>query len=201
MKTNSLNISNPRFSEVDSQLDILIDILIRDGNCIMSRDWFNKLYEEEIKSLKLKIQEFQAEIESDKSSIDLSRIRDYKIYKNCVKTAYTNDQERNQDLKITWEEQTILHTLSKTLELSQEEIKLINYSVINIEKQDIEQIINDLKNLGILFYSKNTLKVYIADEIVRVLRKIRGKEVANKYFRRVLNQLKEPQLNYICQKT
>src|SRR5450759_4373390 len=59
------------FSEVDSQLDILIDILIRDGNCIMSRDWFNKLYEEEIKSLKLKIQEFQVDNESDESSIDL----------------------------------------------------------------------------------------------------------------------------------
>ncbi len=58
-----------KFSEVDSQLDILIDILIRDGNCIISRDWFNKLYEEEIKSLKLKIQKFQSETESDKSSI------------------------------------------------------------------------------------------------------------------------------------
>jgi hypothetical protein len=75
-----------RFNEVDSQLDILIDILIRDGNCILSRDWFNKLYEEEIKSLKLKIQEFQSDAESEKSSIDLSRIRDYKIYKNCVRT-------------------------------------------------------------------------------------------------------------------
>jgi hypothetical protein len=188
------------FSEVDSQLDILIDILIRDGNCIITRDWFNKLYEEEIKSLKLKIQEFQAEIDSEKPSIDLARIRDYKIYRNCVKTAYTNDSDRNQDFKITWDEQSILLTLSNTLELSQEEIKLINYSVLNIEKQDIEQNINDLKNLGILFYSKKTLKVYIPDEIVRVLRKIRGKEVANKYFRRVLNQLKEPQLNNICRK-
>lgn len=188
------------FSEVDSQLDILIDILIRDGNCIMTRDWFNKLYEEEIKSLKLKIQEFQEETESEKPSIDLFRIRDYKIYRNCVKTAYSNDQKRNQDLKITWEEQTILLALSDTLELSQEEIKLINYSVLKIEKQDIEQNINELKNLGILFYSKKTLKVFIPDEIVGVLRKIRGKEVANKYFRRVLNQLKEPQLNYLCRK-
>ena len=189
-----------KFNEIDSQLDILIDILIRDGNCIMSRDWFNKLYEEEIKSLKFKIQKFQAEIESDDSPIDECRIRDYKIYRNCVRTAYTNDQERNMDLKISWEEQTILATLSDTLGLSQEEIKLINYSVINIEKLDIEQIINDLRNIGILFYSKNTLKVYIADEIVRVLRKIRAKEVPNKYFRRVLNQLKEPQLNCLCRK-
>lgn len=189
-----------KFSEVNSQIDILIDILIRDGNCIISRDWFNKLYEEEIKSLKIKIQEFQTEIESEKSSIDSTRIRDYKIYKSCVKTAFTNDQDRNLDLKISWEEQTILLSLSDTLELSQEEIKLINYSVIYIEKQDIEQIINDLRNLGILFYSKKTLKVYIPDEIVRVLRRIRGKDVANKYFRRVLNQLKEPQLNYLCRR-
>jgi len=189
-----------RFNEVDSQLDILIDILIKDGNCILSREWLNKLYDEEIKSLKIKIEEFQSDTESEKSPFDFNRIRDYRIYKNCVKTAYTNDQDRNQDYKITWEEQTILNTLSKTLELSQEEIKLINYSVISIERLDIEQIINDLKNLGILFYSKNSLKVYIADEIVRILRKIRGKEVANKYLRRVLNQLKETQLNYICRK-
>ena len=189
-----------KFSEVDSQIDILIDILIRDGNCIISRDWFNKLYEEEIKSLKQKIHEFQAETDSEKSLIDFSRIRDYRIYKSCVETAFTNDQIRNQDRKISWEEQTILRTLSESLELSQEEIKLINYSVINIEKQDIEDVINNLRNLGILFYSKNTLKVYIADEIVRVLRKIRGKEVANKYLRRVLNQLKEPQINNLCRK-
>ncbi|MDO9341829.1 MAG: hypothetical protein Q7T72_15075, partial [Bacteroidales bacterium] len=189
-----------KFSEIDSQLDILIDILIRDGNCIMSRDWFNKLYEEEIKSLKLKIQEFQAEIKSEKPSIDLARIRDYKIYNKCVKTAYTNDQNRNLDLKISTDEQTILWSLSESLGLSQEEIKLINYSVLSINKQDIEQNINELKNIGILFYSKKTLKVYIPDEIVGMLRKIRGKEVANKYFRRILNQLKEPQLNYLCRK-
>jgi hypothetical protein len=82
------------FSEVDSQLDILIDILIRDGNCIMSRDWFNKLYDEEIKSLKLKIQDFQTEIDSEKPTIDFSRIRDYKIYRNCVKSAYINDRRK-----------------------------------------------------------------------------------------------------------
>jgi hypothetical protein len=165
------------FSEVDSQFDILIDILIRDGNSIMSRDWFNKLYEDEIKLLKIKIQEFQTEIESEKSSIDLARIRDYKIYMACVKSAYSNDQKRNLDKKITWDEQELLFTLSNSLELSQEEIKLINYSVLGIDKRDIEQNINDLKNLGILFYSKKLLRVFIPDEIVRVLRKIEAKKL------------------------
>lgn len=184
----------------DSQFDILIDILIRDGNCLMTRDWFNRLYEEEIKSLKIKIQEFQDEINSENSIIDQVRLRDYNIYKSCIHTAYNNDLIRNQDVKITWEEQTILHTLSNILELSQEEIKFINYSVIPVEKQDIENVIDNLKNIGILFYSKKTSRIYIADEIVRVLRKIRGKEVANKYFRRVLNQLNEPQVNILCKK-
>jgi hypothetical protein len=188
------------FVTVDSQLDILIDILIRDGNCIMSRDWFNKLYEEEIKTLKNKIQNFLDDMDSEKSTIDLARIRDYKIYKNCISTAHINDKNRNQDSKITWDEQTILHTLATSLELSQEEIKLINYSVIKIERQNIDELINELRNLGILFYSKKTLKVYIADEVVRVLRNLRGREVANKYFRRVLNQLKESQLNYLSRK-
>lgn len=188
------------FVTVDSQLDVLIDILIRDGNCIMSRDWFNKLYEEEIKTLKFKIQNFLDEMNSEKSAIDSARIRDYTIYKNCISTAYINDKSRNQDLKISWDEQTILHTLAESLELSQEEIKLINYSVIKIEKQNIDELINELRNLGILFYSRKTLKVYIADEVVRVLRNLRGRELANKYLRRVLNQLKESQLNYLSRK-
>jgi hypothetical protein len=188
------------FVTVDSQLDVLIDILIRDGNCIMSRDWFNKLYEDEIKILKQKIQNFLNEMESEKSSIEIARIRDYRIYKNCISTAHVNDKSRNQDLKITWDEQTILHTLAESLELSQEEIKLINYSEIKIEKQNIDEIINELRNLGILFYSRKTLKVYIADEVVRVLRNLRGREVANKYFRRILNQLKESQINHLSRK-
>jgi len=41
---------------------------------------------------------------------------------------------------------------------------------------------------------------YIADEIVRLLRKIRGKEVADKFFNRVLRLIKEPQLNLIAKK-
>ncbi|PRX40294.1 hypothetical protein [Salegentibacter salegens] len=43
------------FQETSSQLDILIDIIIRDGNCIMKQDWFSRLYEKEIKTIKGKI--------------------------------------------------------------------------------------------------------------------------------------------------
>ncbi len=184
--------------EATSQLDILIDILIRDGNCIMSREWFNKLYEEEIKSLQIKLKEFEKEIQSDKSEISERRKRDYRIYRECLAMAYYNDELKNQDCKITSDEQSILLVLSKNLGLSQEEIKLINYLIIKIKKENIDKIINELKNLGIIFYSKKTLNAYIADEIVRILRKVRGKEVADKYYRRVLKNLREPQINLIA---
>jgi len=57
-----------------------------------------------------------------------------------------------------------------------------------------------LKNIGVIFYSKKSNLVYVADEVVKVLRKIREKEVADKYYRRVLKTFKEPQINLICRK-
>ena len=126
------------------------------------------------------------------------RKRDYLIYKSCVKTAYFNDNVSNRDTKITNDELSILLTLSNELELSQEEIKLINYIVIPPVKLQIEQVINDLKAVGLIFYSKKNRQVYVADEIVRVLRKIRKKQVADKFYRRFLKLLREPQINLVC---
>jgi hypothetical protein len=189
---------NQEFVKTSSQLDILIDIIIRDGNCIMKREWFAKLYEDELKKLHGKISAFKKSLESEKSEFSDKRIRDYKIYKACVETAYINDDLNNQERKITTDELSILITLSQQLGLSQEEIKLINYLIIPIEKQDIDSVINELKSIGVIFYSKKLNTVYVADEVVRLLRKLRGKEVADKYFRRVLNLLREPQVNMIC---
>jgi hypothetical protein len=184
--------------DASSQFDIIIDILIRDGNCVMTRDRFNKLFENEIKILKTKVRDFEREVSDEISEISERRKRDYKIYKECFRTAYNNDLKNNQESKITTDEQTILNTLSKNLGLSQEEIKLSKYSIIEIKFFDLETIINDLKNIGTIFYSKKTLKIYVADEIVRALRKVRGKEIADKYIRRVLKQLREPQINLIA---
>lgn len=186
------------FLNTTSQIDILIDIIIRDGNCIMSREWLNTLYEQELKTLKSKIKKLSKQFVDSKSEIDFQKRRDYQIYKSCLETAYNNDLSNNLDAKITRDELSILLTLSKQLRLSQEEIKLINYMIVPIQKLDIDQVINDLKNIGAVFYSKKNYDVYIPDEVVRVLRKIRGKEVADKFFRRVLRLMKESQINLIC---
>jgi len=180
-----------------SQLDILLDILIKDGNCIMSREWLGHLYQREIKKLKSKIRNLGNVISGkDLTEVD-ARTRDFIIYKRCVEKAYKNDIENNQDAKITNDEKSILNTLAFNFDLSQEEVKLLNYSVLPIVKLSIDEIIELLKNAGIILYSKKHLEVYIPDEFIRLLRGYRNKEVADKYLRRILRLLKDSEINMI----
>ena len=159
-----------------------------------------KLYEKELEVIKKRVHQLKVELESEKSTIEESRKRDYEIYKACVQTAYSNDLSCNRDAKITDDELSILITLARKLDLSQEEVKLINYLIIPPAKLDIDSIISSLKNLGIVFYSRKNSIVYVADEVVKLLRKIRKKEIADKYYRRILKTFKEPQINYICRR-
>lgn len=186
------------FQEANSQLDILIDIIIRDGNCIMRQDWISRLYENEIKTLKNKIKVLNVELDNEKSEISEARKRDYRIYKSCLFTAYNNDIANNREAKITADELSIILTLSKQLGLSQEEVKLINYSILPIKKYEIQDVITNLKNLGVVFFSKKDNTIYVADEMVRLLRKVREKEIADKFYRRTLKLLREPVINQIA---
>ncbi|WP_166387219.1 hypothetical protein [Polaribacter sp. 11A2H] len=185
------------FQEINTQLDVLIDIIIRDGNCIMKQDWFSRLYDNEIKNLKGKIKVLNTDFDNDKSELSETRKRDYRIYKFCLHTAYYNDEENNREAKVSSDELSIILTLSKQLGLSQEEIKLINYSILPIKKVDIQEVIKGLKNIGIIFYSNKESTIYVADEMVRLLRKTRKKEIATKYYRRTLKLLREPIINQI----
>ena len=188
------------FLKITSQLDIVVDIIIRDGNCIMKQDWFSRLYDSELRKLKKKISDFKKNIESDSTQLEERRKRDYNIYKTCLNTAYTNDRTSNQESKITSDELSILITLANKLGLSQEEKKLVNYTIVPIKKDEIDSVINQLKSLGIAFYSRKQNTLFVADEVVSILRKLRGKEVADKYFRRVLNHMREPQINLVAKK-
>lgn len=183
-----------------SQTDILIDIIIRDGNCIMSRDWFYNLYEKAIIELKTSVEDFNSLIDSESKDIDSLRLRDYRIYKEALKIAYFNDGENNLDFKVTTDEYSILKVVSKELGLSNEEIRLINYTILPIEKKDIDTLIKDLKELGVLFYSKKSYTCYIPDEIVRILRELRGKNIADKYLRRILLSQKDSIINLVARR-
>jgi hypothetical protein len=199
------NLIESEFSELikseflnsSSQLDIISDILIRDGNCIMKQEWFSNLYEDELKSIKKKVSDLKKDLDSNPETIS-SKTRDYNIYKSCLSTAYFNDIENNREAKVSDDEQSILNTLADSLELSLEEIKLINYIVIPIEKLDIDDVVNDLRNIGLVFFSRKNREVFVADEVIRVLREIRGKKIADKHYRRLLKCLREPQINLVC---
>ena len=101
------------FVEISSQLDIVTDILTRDGHCIAKIDWFARLYENELIQLNKKLKEFNNSLNDLTSDIEPSRRRDYEIYKACIVEAYQNDQKNNQENKITQDEQSILITLGQ----------------------------------------------------------------------------------------
>jgi hypothetical protein len=163
----------------------------------MKQDWFSRLYDNEIKHLKSRLKQLKSDLDNDKSELSESRKRDYKVYNSCLKTAYNNDLANNREAKITFDELSILLTLSKSLGLSQEEVKLINYTIVPIKKGEILEIINSLKNIGVIFYSKKENTVYVADEMVRLLRKLREKEVGDKFLRRTLKIMRQPTINQI----
>lgn len=189
------------YTKASSQLDILLNIITRDGSSIMRLDWFTKLYEEEIKKQKAAIEVFKEDVNADKPSINELRIRDYNTFATCLRVAYFNDKESNVSPKITSDEQSILDALALSLELSQDEMTMVKYSVLGIQKNtNIDEVVSELKEKGLVFFSKKNNMIYVADEIVTLARKIRGKEVADKFFRRVLLQMKEPQINVICRK-
>ena len=183
-----------------SQLDIILDILIRDGNSILKSRWFEELYKREIEKLSVASIEFINLLDSDSKEIEESRKRDYNIYKNCVITAYNNDETNNFDKKITTDEYSILKTLGNSLGLSNVEIRLINFSILPINTIEIDILIKQLRDLGIILYSKKTDNIYISDEITKIVREIRGKNIADKYYRRLLNMFDNPTLNLICKK-
>jgi hypothetical protein len=182
------------------QLELVIGIFVRDGNQMMSRDWFNRLYKKALKDLNNQIKTITNQIEKDNTDIDSDRKRDYVIFQNCVKTAYTNDIELNRDQQLSWEEKSILHTLSKSLGLSNEEEKAITYSVIPPKNHNIEDVVSELKETGILFFNRKTNTIFVPDEIIYLLRKILEIELPFKYLRRILRHLKDPEINLIAKR-
>lgn len=184
----------------DFQLDILVDILIRDGNSIMSREWFLKLYNREISKLESNIKTFSAQLIKEESNIDSYRKREYLAYQNCVQTAYENDLVINREKHLSWEEKSILHTLAKSLDLSNEEVRWITHTIIPLKKFKIDDTIIELKESGIIFFNRKTNTIFVPDEIVWLLRDIVGIEIPHKYLRRILKNLSDPEINLIAKK-
>lgn len=183
-------------------LDLITDIFIKDGNCIMSRDWFNELFQAEVRELKSTIKDFKALFEKGENPFDaeISRIRDYKIFKSCTKTAYTNDLRSGVAEKITLDELSILQTLKSSLGLSSEESRAIYYLVVGekeLDNLDIDNIITMAKDECTIFYIKKKNTIYIPDEFISILREIKGISLPDKFSRRILKALPDKNINMV----
>ncbi len=184
----------------DLFLDITTDIVIRDGNCIMSRDWFKKLLEKELREITKRTNEFKKILKLDTNEEDITRIRDYKIYKDCIFTALNNDLERNAEAKITSDETSILYTLKKSLGLSNDESRSIFFNTVGLDqlqKYDVDEIIAKIKDCGLGFYKNKERTLYIPEEFISMLRDIKNVKLANKYTRRILKSLDDKIINKI----
>ena len=184
----------------DHHIDMVVDILIRDGNALMSRDWFSRLYEQHFNSARKSITAFGKLVEQGGADLDPERRRDYLIYQSCVRTGYENDLLANRDPHLSWEEKSILHTLAVNLDLSQEEVRALTYTVIPLEKYSVDDVISDLKDNGIAFFNRRSQTLFVPDEIVWLLRRAMGIEVATKYVRRVLRHLSDAELNRLAKR-
>jgi len=182
------------------ETDLIVEIFIRDGNCMMSRDWLNKLIDSEMREFGKKMRSFNIIIKSESKDVESERLRDYNTYKECVHTAFYNDLEYGLEPKITNDEKSILVTLSNQLDLSNEEVRLIEAIILNYKKPDIDNVIKELKEFGIILYAKKDNVIYVPDEIVRLIRKLKGKDVADKFFRRALRHVKDMNINQLIKK-
>ena len=182
------------------ETDLIIEIFIRDGNCKMSRDWLNKLIDSEIREFGKRMRAFNNLIKSEPKDVEPQRLRDYNTYRECVHTAFYNDLEYGLEPKITNDEKSILFTLSNQLELSNEEVRLIEGTIISYQRPDIDNVIKELKDFGIVLHAKKDNVIFVPDEIVRLIRKLKGKDVADKFFRRTLRHVKDTNINQLVKK-
>lgn len=181
----------------DQKLDIVVDILIRDGNALMSRDWFSRLYARHFKTLEKSIGAFGTIAEKGHKDLEAGRSRDYSIYRDCVRTAYENDLLANRDARLSWEERSVLETLAGALDLSQEEVRSLTYSIVPFKKDSVDNLIGSLREAGLAFFNRRTSTLFLPDEILWLLREILGVDIANKYVRRILRHLTDPELNLV----
>ncbi|WP_371186937.1 hypothetical protein [Thalassotalea maritima] len=186
-----------QLSMTSAQLNLLINILTRDGNCVARISWIETLYSKEWKALNVLSRDLQKEIaQSDSESIEE---RSYKldIYKSCMEEAYRNDEKYNRQAKVTDEERTILNRLASKLHISADECAAIEHLVDPIPKTGVLDALNILRDMGVLFISKKRQEVFVPDEMVRVLNQIQGKDLQEKYILRILRTFSDAELSNV----
>jgi hypothetical protein len=180
-----------------AQINLLVNILSRDGNCVARISWVESLYAKEWKQLSTLSKELKDLIvSSDSESLD-TRGKRLSIYQACMHEAYSNDQRNNRDSKITDDERGMLNILASQLELTTDECGAIEHMVDTIPKNGVLEALHTLRDMGILFISKKRQEIVVPDEIVELLNEIQGKDLSDKHVLRLLRTFSDGELSNV----
>ncbi len=180
-----------------AQINLLVNILSRDGNCVARISWIESLYVKEWNALQLLAKGLQAEIKGNDSLSLNDRTRALAIYHACMTEAYVNDKRINRDSKVTDDERGILNVLGVQLGLTTDECAAIEHLVDAIPKDGVLEALNILRDMGVVFISKKRQEVFIPDEIVELLNDIQGKDLADKHRLRLLRTFSDAELSNV----
>jgi len=179
------------------QMSLLVNILSRDGNCIARTSWIERLYEQEREALSKKSASLMDEIRASSENENYNRGRRLSIYNECFETAYKNDLRVNREAKITDDERMILNTLMTQLGMSKDEAAAIEHIYAPVPKGHVQEALNSLREIGVVFIDRKQSEVLVADEVVSILHEIQGKEIPDKYVLRILRSLSDPEFTSI----
>ena len=189
-----------QISLVGPQVALLINILSRDGNGITRTSWLERLYASENKRLKSLSVELGKEMQDSSDNDDYDRGTRLSIYKDCFDTAYTNDLKANREAKVTDDERTILNTLSIRFGMSSDEVSAVEGLSVPIPEGEVQDALNSLREMGVIFINKRLSEVLIADEVLAILHSIQNKELSDKYVLRILRALSDAELSNVLRK-
>ena len=180
-----------------AQINLLVNILSRDGNCVARISWIENLYVKEWNSLQLLAEELKGEITENKSSTVTNRAKALSTYHACMTEAYINDKRINRDSKVTDDERGILNVLSFQLGLTTDECAAIEHLVDTTPKDGVLEALHILRDMGVVFISKKRQEVFVPDEIVELLNDIQGKDLADKHRLRLLRTFSDAELSNV----
>ncbi|VAW48459.1 FIG00786943: hypothetical protein [hydrothermal vent metagenome] len=183
-----------------SQVALLINILSRDGNSVARISWIESLYANERQRINDLASVLLKEIEVAAELDDYGRGTRLSIYKDCFETAYTNDIRLNREAKVTDDERMILNTLSERLGLSADESFAVENIVLPVPRGNVQEALNVLREMGLIFVNKNRAEVFVADEVVSIFHEIQNRELPDKHVLRILRSLSDAELSNILRR-
>lgn len=181
-----------------AEITLLIKILSRDGNSVARISWIESLYQKEYARLNKLAKDLKAEIKQLEDESDFERGKRLRVYLKCFEAAYRNDLRFNREAKVTQDERLILNCLAEELSLTHEEVAALEHIVCPATESGMEELITTMRDFGVMFISKRQSKIFVPDEIVKMLNKIQGKELSDKHQIRILRSLSDAELSNIC---